>query len=416
MKKLYINYINSFKGLSREVWWLSLITLINRAGTMVIPFLSLYLTQNLRFSLENVGTIMTCFGLGSLIGTWIGGKLTDLFGYYKVMLGSLVVSGFLFIGLQYLEGFHAICAGIFVLMIVADSFRPAVFVALMAYSRPENKTRSVTLIRLAINLGFSVGPALGGIIITSLGYSGLFWVDGSTCILAGLLLLYILHPKKAKIMDTVKNLRPVSAYRDFPYWIFIVAMALFGFAFVQYFSTVPIYYSKAYALGELQIGLLLALNGFLIFVFEMPLIKYMEGRQWSQLGNTILGLLLVGLSFLVLNFFSWGGVLLIGMLLMTFGEMIAFPFSNAFAMARSKRGNQGEYMALYSIAFSVSHVFAHNYGMKSISNYGFGATWYGIATICLLGTLLLLVLKRVLLRPQKMLEGPDPAEKRSFGT
>jgi predicted MFS family arabinose efflux permease len=269
---------------------------------------------------------------------------------------------------------------------------------------------------LAINLGFSAGPALGGIIITSLGYSGLFWVDGSTCILAGLLLLYILHPKKAQIIDATKNLRPTSAYGDFPYWIFIMAMALFGFAFVQYFSTVPIYYSKAYALGELQIGLLLALNGFLIFVFEMPLIKYMEGRQWSQLGNTILGLLLVGLSFLVLNFFSWGGVLLIGMLLMTFGEMIAFPFSNAFAMERSKRGNQGEYMALYSIAFSLSHVFAHNYGMKSISNYGFGTTWYGIAAICFLGMLLLFVLKRLLLRPQKMVEGPNPSGKRSFGT
>ena len=58
------------------------------------------------------------------------------------------------------------------------------FVALSAYSKPENKTRSVTLIRLAINLGFSAGPALGGLIITSLSYRGLFWVDGITCILA----------------------------------------------------------------------------------------------------------------------------------------------------------------------------------------------------------------------------------------
>ena len=168
MKNLYINYIDSFRGLSKEVWWLSLITLINRAGTMVIPFLSLYLTESLDFSLSNVGWIMSAFGLGSVFGSWLGGKLTDKIGYYKVMLFSLFTTGFLFIGLQYLTTFSSFCVGIFLVMLVADTFRPAMFVALSAYSKPENKTRSVTLIRLAINLGFSAGPAIGGLIITYL--------------------------------------------------------------------------------------------------------------------------------------------------------------------------------------------------------------------------------------------------------
>ena len=106
------------------------------------------------------------------------------------------------------------------MMLVADMFRPAMFVALSAYSKPENKTRSVTLIRLAINLGFSAGPAVGGIIITGLGYAQLFWVDGITCILAGLLLLKVLHPKKARVQDKTKIENPVSAYTDRNFWIF----------------------------------------------------------------------------------------------------------------------------------------------------------------------------------------------------
>ncbi len=370
-----------------------MITLINRAGTMVIPFLSLYLTQSLGFTLENVGSIMTSFGLGSVLGTWIGGKLTDKLGYYKVMLMSLIASGFLFIGIQFLEGFWPICIGIFVLMAIADAFRPAVFVALSAYSKPENKTRSVTLIRLAINLGFSAGPALGGIIIASLGYKGLFWVDGVTCIAAGILLLNVLNPKKASILDNVYHKSPKSAYSDSKYLLFIGAMILFGFAFVQYFSTVPVYYSETHKLSEFQIGLLLALNGFFIFVFEMPLIKYIESRHWSKISNIIIGLGLTALSFLVLNLISWVGVLTMGMLLMTIGEMIAFPFSNAFAMDRAKRGNQGEYMALYSIAFSIAHVFGHNSGMRSAAYFGYVTTWYGITVVCLLGILLLLILK-----------------------
>jgi predicted MFS family arabinose efflux permease len=398
MKSLYTGYINSFRGLSKEVWWLSLITLINRAGTMVIPFLSLYLTQDLGFTLENVGIILSCFGLGSLVGSWLGGKLTDLFGSYQVMLVSLTLTGILFITLQYLVSFWAICGGIFLLMIIADAFRPATFVALSAYSKPENKTRSVTLIRLAINLGFSAGPALGGLIIGISGYSGLFWADGLTCLAAGILLLVLLNPKKVKVLDSIENKTPLSAYKDPPYWVFIIAMVLFGFVFVQYFSTIPIYYKDIHSLNETQIGLLLGMNGFLIFVFEMPLIKFLETRSLSKISNMIIGLTLVSLSLLILNSTSWIGVLVIGMLLMTLGEMIAFPFSNAFAMDRAKRGRQGEYMALYSIAFSISHIFAHNSGMISISRFGYKTTWYLVTFVGILGILLLLWLKKVLLR------------------
>ncbi len=393
MRFLYTSYINSFRGLSKEVWWLALVTLINRAGTMVIPFLSLYLTQDRGFTLENVGVIMSCFGLGSLVGSWLGGKLTDIFGYYKVMFISLLLTGLLFIWVQLLESYLALCFGIFILMVIADAFRPATFVALSAYSKQENKTRSVTLIRLAINLGFSAGPAIGGVIIASIGYFGLFWIDGITCILAGILLLFVLNPKKAKEIDTLKNTTPSSAYKDTSYLLFIGAMVLFGFIFVQYFSTVPIYYSSERALSEFHIGLLLALNGFLIFAFEMPLIKYLESRPFSKITQVIIGLALTSFSFLFLTFGSWTGLLVIGMFFMTVGEMIAFPFSNAFAMDRSRRGKQGEYMALYSIAFSISHVFAHNSGMLSIARLGFKTTWYGAMIIGVLGILLLMVLK-----------------------
>src|SRR5690606_36512787 len=142
MKTLFNNYINTFEGLSREVWWLAFITLINRAGTMVIPFLSLYLTTSLHFTPGDVGWIMSAFGLGSVAGSWLGGKLTDQIGYYKVMVRSLLLTGILFIGLQFLNTFVSFCIGIFIIMLVADMFRPAMFVALCAYSKPENKTLS----------------------------------------------------------------------------------------------------------------------------------------------------------------------------------------------------------------------------------------------------------------------------------
>ncbi|WP_308993065.1 MFS transporter [Mariniflexile litorale] len=394
MKKLFNNYINTFKGLSEEIWWLALITLINRAGTMVIPFLSLYLKDNLHFSISQVGWVMSAFGLGSVVGSWIGGKLTDKIGYYKVMVRSLLTTGILFIVLQFLNTFVSICIGIFIVMLVADAFRPAMFVALNAYSKPENKIRSLTLIRLAINLGFSAGPAIGGLIIIALGYTGLFWVDGITCIIATLLMIKVLHPKKAKILDAIENKSPVSAYSDYAFMIFLVAMVLFGIVFLQYFSTITIYYKDVHALSELQIGLILGLNGFLIFIFEMPLIKWLENTKYTKLGLMFFGAILTGLSLLILNFTTWSGILVVGMLLMTIGEMIAFPFSNAFAVNRAKKGNQGEYMALYSMSFSIAHIFGHNAGLQMTAALGFDNTWYIISLIALICAIILFVLNR----------------------
>lgn len=406
MKTLINNYLNTFKGLSKEVWWLSLITLINRAGTMVIPFLSLYLIKSLKFSLSDVGWVMSAFGLGSVVGSWLGGKLTDKIGYYKVMVFSLVSTGVLFIALQFLNTFESFCFGIFLVMLVADSFRPAMFVALSAYSKPENKTRSVTLIRLAINLGFSAGPAIGGVIITTISYGGLFWVDGITCIAATLVLINVLNPKKSKTLDDVKTENPKSAYADKAFLIFLVAMMLFGIVFLQYFSTMPLYYKDVHQLTERDIGILLGMNGFIIFVFEMPLIKWLENSRFTKTGLMLFGAILTGLSFIILNFTTWSGILIIGMLLMTFGEMIAFPFSNAFAMDRAQKGNQGEYMALYSIAFSIAHIFGHNAGMRLVDKLGFDNTWYIVTVLAGLCVFLLFILSEYLNAKKKSKQTP----------
>jgi predicted MFS family arabinose efflux permease len=341
-----------------------------------------------------VAWIMTAFGFGSLVGSWIGGKLTDKIGYYKVMVVSLVLSGFLFIGMQYLETFKAVCLGIFVLMAVADMFRPAMFVALNAYSKPENKTRSVTLIRLAINLGFSAGPAVGGLIITTMSYNSLFWIDGFSCMLAGLLLLKVLHPKKSRALDTEVSANPLSAYADKSFIIFLLAMVIFGIIFLQFISTIPYFYKEGVGLSEFEIGLLMGMNGLLIFIFEMPLIKWFENKSFTRIGLMIFGLILTSISFLFLTINPWIGFIIISMILLTFGEMIVFPFSNSFALDRAKRGLKGEYMALYSIAFSIAHIFAHNLGFHLIDALGFHNTWIIMSVSGLIGIGLLIYLKK----------------------
>ena len=108
----------------------------------------------------------------------------------------------------------------------------------------------------------------------------------------------------------------------------------------------------------------------------------------------MIGAVLTALSFLVLNLTSWIGILVIGMILMSIGEIIAFPFSNAFAMERAKRGNQGEYMALYSIAFGIAQTFGHNSSMQLVDKFGFEFTWYASTILMLICSFILVILNK----------------------
>ncbi|MEJ7912814.1 MAG: MFS transporter, partial [Chitinophagaceae bacterium] len=179
-------YRNAFSGIPKPVWLLSLVMLVNRSGTMVIPFLTVYLIHK-GYSLGEAGAIMAMFGAGAFLGGYLGGRLTDRYGFFRVQVGSLFMNGVLFVILGYMEGGLQIGLCVFALSTLGESFRPANAAAIGAYSDNHNRTRCYSLNRLAINLGWAIGPAVGGL-LASINYSLLFWVDGATCVLAALLL------------------------------------------------------------------------------------------------------------------------------------------------------------------------------------------------------------------------------------
>ena len=385
INKAIQSYLNNFKGFSREIWILTLITFINRAGTMVLPFLSKYLKENLHFSYSQVGWIMVSFGVGSMLGSWLGGKLSDKIGFYRIMIFSLLTSGLALFAMQFVTTFTGLCIAMFLLMSVADMFRPAMFVSLSVYAKPENRTRALTLVRLAINLGFAAGPALGGLIIMNIGYSGLFWVDGATCIIA--ILIFWLKVKEKKVHLISKEEKQSleanreSVFKDKPFWIFLVSCLISGILFFQLFTTIPLYHKEQFDLTEFQTGLLLTMNGILIFFLEMPIVGYVERNQISKVKMVTLGCLLMGISLFLLLVNIWVGILIIMMLFMTFAEMFVFPFSNSFAMSRAPKGHEGRYMAIFTMSYSLAHILSAKVGMSIIDHFGYQANWAFMGTL-----------------------------------
>jgi predicted MFS family arabinose efflux permease len=323
-------YKKAYSGLSPNSWYLSVVMLINRSGTMVVPFLSIYCINQLHFSVVQAGYIMALFGIGSIFGAFTGGKLTDRIGFYDLQVITLLSGGILFVVLGYQRTFLSLGIGTFILSFCNEAFRPANSTAIAHYSSPENKTRSYSLNRLAVNLGWAFGGGLGGY-LASINYHLLFWVDGCTNILAALMLLKLM-PRDAIKKSEVKPAKtgPVSsAYKDKTYLWFIFLSTIFGLCFFQFFIMEPVFFKLNWHFNERLIGLLLALNGLLIVAIEMVLINYLEGKRHA-LTYIVWGVLITGFGFVLLNILPAGiATAILVVVLVTLGEIMSMPFMNS---------------------------------------------------------------------------------------
>jgi predicted MFS family arabinose efflux permease len=381
------HYLNNFKGFTREVWILALVMFVNRAGTMVLPFLSKYLKENLHFTYGEVGWIMVAFGLGSMLGSWLGGKLTDKIGFYKIMIFSLFTSGILFFILQFITSFWGLCFGMFTIMAVSDMFRPASFVSLGVYAKPENRVRALSLVRLAVNLGFAAGPTLGGLIILGMGYQGLFWVDGSTCIIAILIFAFYVKEKKripVPLDDSIVKTIPKSIYKDKPFWLLLFISFVTITVFFQIFSALPLYHHEKFGLSEFHTGLLLSLNGLLVFLLELPIVSRFERKKVNRIKTIGYGSLCIAVGYYILLLDCWVGILVISIILLTLGEIFSFPFANAVSLSRAPKGQEGKYMGLYTMSFSLAHITSSKTGLEIISHFGYSINWFVMGSLAMM--------------------------------
>jgi predicted MFS family arabinose efflux permease len=378
-------YRNAYSGLSRETWLLSLIMLVNRSGTMVVPFMTLYLTTEMSYSVGQAGFVFGLFGAGAFAGAWFGGKLTDRIGFYRIQLVTLAGGGILFMILGQMRSFPLICVFTFLLSFVNEAFRPANSTAIAFYSKEDNRTRSYALNRLAINIGWAVGSGLGGV-LAGINYELLFWVDGATNLAAASMLWLLLKPViQLPTHHEMKDAVPAKpAYRDKSYVYFVIITVFFAACFFQLFTNMPVYFKKDLHLSEPYIGFVMAANGIIIALFEMVMVYKLEGLRKNMTYITI-GVLLIGISFLTLNIPGIGPLLVFGMIcLVTFGEILSLPFMNSYWIVRTQASNRGQYAALYTMSWSAAQTLGPLGGAQLAQHYGFQSLWWVVGGLCII--------------------------------
>lgn len=385
--KFFRHWRSSYAGIPKAIWFLALINLVNRLGSMVIVFITIYLTEELHFGIREAGYVMGFFGMGALAGAYVGGKLTDKLGYYPVQFWSLIANGITLILLIPIRDFWLMCAAVFLMSMSGEVFRPANSVAIARNSEAENRTRSISLMRMAFNMGWTIAPALGGVLVSAFGWFWLFWVDGLTCIAAALTLRWLMPPKPADAPSAAaaenKETPPpsLSPYRDRTFLWFVFLTMLNAIVFMQLLWTVPVFWKDGYHWSESQIGAVSALNGLLVFLVEMPLVFRLEGRR-PQLDYVRMGLLMYIVAYLAFVMpVSAAVAAMVFIIAISFGEMFVMPFSSNYAYGRSAGSRQGQYMGLYTMAYSVSHIIAPLFGTQVIAAWGYAALWWLLALL-----------------------------------
>ena len=391
-----MNPWSGLKNLPREVWLLAAATLVNRAGTMVLPFLVLYLTHTLDITPAHAALSLTVYGIAALITMPITGRLTDIVGPVTVIKASLFLSGILLFLFPLAHSFPMILVITFLFAVLNESVRPPSLSMISDLVPPEQRKAAFALSRLAINLGMSVGPAIGGL-LTVFSFRWLFFVDGATSILAGVVIAMarwdrsLLHPSHDPDWDEPSELgreieadsviplaavhpaADIRAFRNRRMLYLLAAMIPVQIVFFQLTSSLPLFLVRNLHLPESLYGTVFTLNTLMIVALEVPLNTAMA--NWSHRRALTLGALLYAIGFGSFALVTRPAQIFASVVIWTFGEMILLPGSSAYAAEIAPPGRRGEYMGLYTMSFSIAFSTGPFLGAELLQQWGPHGLW-----------------------------------------
>jgi MFS family permease len=356
---------------------------------MVLPFLTLYLTVDRRFPASKAGLALTVYGIAAIVIAPVAGRLSDHFGGLRLIKLSLILSGailFVFPFVNSLIGIFAMCG---LWAIANEAFRPPSMAIIGDLAGPSQRKAAFALSRLAINLGMSIGPVIGGF-LAMYSFRLLFYADGATSILAGILVAMLPWRSLQKDPGTVVTsdsplspeaplaLKYSNVLRDRRFIYFLLAMLPIELVFFQSLAAMPLFLVRDLHFTEAGFGALLAINTVIIILVEVPLNSAMA--DWSHRHSLALGALLVGAGFGALVFVKGTLGAAATVVLWTVGEMIILPASAAFVSDISPREQSGAYMGLYTMGFSVALAIGPWLGIQTLEHFGSAAVWIG--TFC----------------------------------
>jgi len=376
-----VNPWRGLKGLPREVWILSAATLVNKAGSMVLAFLALYLTRTLHFSDGAAANVLLLYGAAALVAAPVSGLLCDRWGPIRIMRSSMFLSGLILLAFPLARGMSSVILLTLALSVTAEAFRPANLTIFGDLVRPDQRKTGFALNRLAINLGMSIGPALGGFLAT-ISFFWLFVINGATSLAAGTILVLASFPEHRHAAEAQELEAAVSplmhephGYRDRRLIFFLAGVLPVAMVLFQHIASMSVYLVRNLHFSVATYGLLFSLNCLLIVFLEVPL--NIATSHWPHRRTLALGALLFGVGFGALAIASSVWSVAGTVVIWTVGEMFFFPGMAAYLTDIAPANRRGEYMGLSQMVMGLAFMLGPWGGMLVLARFGPKVLWAG---------------------------------------
>lgn len=372
-----LNPWRGLRGLPREVWLLFATNLINRAGMMVLPFLVLYLTRELHFSAGEAGFTFALYGVTAIVCGPLAGRMSDRIGALPIMRVSLLSSGCVLLLFPLARSRLAVFLMTVLWAGCAEVFRPASLAAITHVVPAPQRKPAFALNRLAINLGMSIGPALGGFLAT-VSFHAMFVVDAVTTLIAGAVLALTRWRSQtggrlAGSDDSDSLVVERSLLRDRGLRIFLCASILVGIVFFQHESALPLYMVQYLHLSPAFYGTLFTINTLLIVALEVPLNS--ATSHWPNWWSLVAGCMLFAIGFGSLAIVSSPTGIVLMVVVWTFGEMMLFPAMSVHLGEIAPERQRGSYMGAYSMSLSIALTLGPWLGTQLLAATGAVGVW-----------------------------------------
>ncbi len=401
--------------LPRPIHILCLGTFVNRAGSMLVPLMAMYLQQELELGAMFATTAMGAFGLGALIAAAIGGFLADHLGRRRVMLVSLFGSAAVILVFGTLKSPPAILVASAVFALVTEMYRPAASAMIADLAEPIVRNHAFGLMYFSINLGFCVGPMIGGALAVY-SYRWIFWGDALTTLIYAVIILIFIKETLPMRSGPINSSTPddgsldrggethspadigvLPAIRriatDAPFVGFCLATFILAAVITQGLSTFPLHLLDR-GMGPDVYGRIIAVNGALIVCLQLPATAMLARLQRST--AMIGGAVLFAVGFGLTGLADTAPEYALTVVVWTCGEIMIAPLSPAIVTDLAPVEMRGRYMGVFTMSFSGAMMVGAPVGGFVLARFGSPWVWGGCFAVSMVAAGLLWCLRRKL--------------------
>ena len=378
LRDIYYDFPNKF-------WIVVGAAFIDRiGGTLLFPFFSLYITQKFNVGMTQAGLVLGAFSAFGLIGSMIGGALTDKFGRKLLIIFGMVVSAVSTLSLGLVNEFAVLLPLAVVIGLLTDIAGPA-RQAMVADLLPEDKRQEgFGILRVVANMSWIIGPTIGGF-IANRSYFALFVLDAIISIIVAVIFyIYVSETKPESSGEPESILGTFAGYRivlrDYAYLAFLIVSMLMGIVYQQMYNTLSVYLRDQHGIEPQGYGFLLTASAVIVILFQFTTTRVI--KKYPAFIMMGLGVFFYMIGFGMFGFVTVYWLFTAAIVIITIGEMVIMPTASALATKFAPDDMRGRYMAVFGFSWAIPATVGPSLAGLILDNYDPNLLWYIGAGIC----------------------------------